>query len=57
MVKIKEDYVNLNEPAPNDEISADFEKIHVIYPEMSANRQRKNLKHNKVLRDFMRKYC
>ena len=57
-MKIKEDRVKLSEPAQDEEISANFEKIHVIDPDISANRLRKeDLKHNTALHEFMRKHC
>ena len=57
-MKIKEDRVKLSDPARDEEISANFEKIHVIDPDISANRLRKeDLKNNTALHEFMRKHC
>ncbi len=57
-MKIKEEHVALSDPAPDEEITTVFGKIHEIDPHITATKLRKeDLKDKKPLQEFMKKHC
>lgn len=57
-LKIKEERVNVSEPATDEEISTTFEKIHTIDQDILADKLTKeDLKYSIALHEFMKKHC
>ena len=57
-LKIKEEKINIREPAKDEEIVATFENIHVVDSNISAEQLRKENLKDKVKRlNFMKTQC